>query len=98
MRRAKLDADEIIAAEKAKDERQQSRKRGFSKMRERDASHARIRNLAGQDVIMQWNIPDENRDEGVAYLNIPDGLFALKVGKETAVFDAEEFRRSLRWV
>jgi hypothetical protein len=98
MKRSKLTAEEIFKAEKAKDDRVESRKRGFSKMEERDASYRKLRNYKGGEVVMQWHIPDERREEGIAYSGVPEGMFILKSEKETLVFDAEEFRKALRWV
>lgn len=99
MRKGKLTSDEILAAEKAKDDRVQSRKQGFAKMKERDAGWARFSN----GVIMRWHVPSSWSEEihGVRTLtgnHIPEGCFILKVGKQEEMFDAEEFRKSLRWV
>lgn len=99
MRHAKTDVEEIVNAEKAKDARQHSRKNGYSMMDLRDAPFARLHNYNGnKDVIMEWHVPKEQREEGLGYSGVPDGMFTLKIGKELAVFDAEEFRRQLRWV
>lgn len=98
MRHAKVDAEEILKAEKAKDDRQRSRKNGYSMMSQRDAAYARLRNFNGGDVIMQWHVPKEQREDGLGYSGVPDGMFSLKIGKELVVFDAEEFRKYLRWV
>lgn len=83
MRRSKLTEDEILKAEKAKDDRQHSRAKGFSKMKERDAGVAQLSN----GMYMLW--PPR----------APEGKFVLKRPCEQGeIFDAEEFRRNLRWV
>lgn len=91
MRKSKLTAAEIQAAEKAVEERKQSRKSGFDKMKERDLGHARLHDYnRSEEVWMHWGFDDT--------------LFRLEIkgGKNhpalELVFDAEEFRRSLRWV
>ncbi len=86
MRKSKLEEDEVLKAEKAKDDRKQSRSLGFSKMRERDQKHARIRDLKqGKEVWLHWGF------------NNKDFMLEIK-GGHTIVVDAEEFRRWLRWV
>ena len=99
MRKGKLASDEIYKAEKAKDDRQRSRAKGFGKMRERDAGYAQLSN----GVIMEWPIPgdwSEPSAEGIQTWTgnqIPEGMFVLKVGDRAVMFDTEEFRGSLRW-
>lgn len=98
MRSSKLSAEEILKAEKAKDDRKRSRGRGFSKMRERDSGHALLSNGAW----ISWNIPGEWSDEvnGISTFtgnNVPPGMFLLQIGNEKKLFDAEEFRKWLRW-
>ena len=87
-----------MKAEKAKDDRRISRNNGYSMMDQRDAPFARLHNFNGSDVIMEWHVPKEQREEGLGYSGISSGMFSLKIGKELVMFDAEEFRRSLRWV
>ena len=94
MRKAKADENEILAVEKAKDDRRRQRARGFKMMDVRDSGWNRFSN--GTEIL--WYVPEERREEGVAYMQVPDGMFVLKIGNKTALFDAEEFRRSLRWV
>ena len=93
MQKSKLTAEEILTAEKAKDDRVQSRKRGFAKMSERDRGWMRLSN----DSLIIWHAtPPEHLTENEfwAHPNIPEGMFLLD-GK---VYDAEEFRKALRWV
>lgn len=99
MTKTKLTTDEIIEAEKAKSDRVESRKRGHAKMKERDQGWVRLSN----GVLMEWSIPGGWSEEigGISVSignHIPEGNFLLKMGKETKLFDAEEFRRWLRWV
>lgn len=98
MRRSKVSAEEILKAEKAKDDRQRSRKNGYSMMSQRDAGWSRLRDYnGGRSVVMQWHT-DRELEPGEIRANIPDGKFTLLVNGELVAFDAEEFRRSLRWV
>lgn len=97
MRVGNLTHEEILKAEKAKDDRIRSRNKGFSKMHERDAGEARL----GNGVLMYWPVPDpEAPDKGIHVYprRVPEGKFVLKLGDESYLFDAEEFRRHLRWV
>lgn len=99
MKQSKLSGEEILAAEKAKDDRKQSRGRGFAKMDERDSGGAVLRDYnAGGPVLIYWHVPPERREDGVAYQHVPEGMFSLKVDNKIIAFDAEEFRRWLRWV
>jgi len=98
MRRANLSAEEILKAEKAVDDRRNSRKRGYSKMHERDAGFAHLSN----GVDMLWPVPEIWSEEvgGISTLNVskvPEGYFVLKLGEKTWLFNTEEFRRHLRW-
>lgn len=97
MRASKLSIDEIVKAEKAKDDRQRSRAKGFSKMHERDEGMVRLSN----GVLMMWPVPEPEYPDKGAHVyprRVPEGMFVLKLGDESYLFDAEEFRRSLRWV
>lgn len=94
MRRGNLSHEEIIKAEKAKDDRQRSRAKGFSKMRERDAGWGKLRDYArGSGVIMLWGFDHHADNSGVFKLVIDDGTREIEV-----VLNAEEIRRYLRWV
>ncbi len=97
MRTAKLSEEDILRAEKAKDDRKRSRRRGYAKMEERDAGTARIRNYNGSEVRMLWHIPEDRREEGLCYSGVSDGMFILEFAGKKLVFDAEEFRKWLRW-
>jgi hypothetical protein len=97
MRTSKLSIDEIVESEKAKDNRQRSRAKGFSKMHERDAGMVRLSN----GVLMMWPVPEpEFPDKGIHVYprRMEEGTFVLKLGNKTYLFDADEFRKSLRWV
>jgi hypothetical protein len=90
MRTDKLSAEEILKAEKVADDHKRGRAKGFEKMRERDANHGVLHEYIGKarEVHMLWGEP---------------GMFALDVrlyGDKSVVlvFDADEFRRLLRWV
>ncbi len=99
MRQAKLTQDEIMAAEKAVDDRQRNRNKGFRKMHDRDAGQHRFKN----GVVIEWPVPSAWTDEinGIATRignAIPEGKFVLKFNGRSVAFDAEEFRKQLRWV
>lgn len=86
MNTSKTTADEIEAAEKAKDERTQSRRRGFDKMKERDQNYAFIRDYnTSSPILVRWG-------------EYP-GKFIIgaKNRQKDLVFDAEELRKWLRW-
>lgn len=92
MRTSKLTAEEVVQAERSKDERVHSRAKGFAKMKERDAGVARLTN----GVVMHWG-----QQDGAFALTIPsyhEPGRSREVEPRMVVFDAEEFRRSLRWV
>lgn len=88
----KLSRDEILAIEKAKDERQRNRRKGFSMMTVRDKGWARLSN----GTAMLWH-SEAPLKPGEVRRNIPEGSFVLVMGGEERLFDAEEFRRWLRW-
>lgn len=96
-RKTKLSADEIAqldATEQSELERRATRNMGFEKMKERDLGYGRLRDFnGGKEVWMDWRMSQDAE---------ADQLFKLVVGtgydKITLVFDAEQFRRHLRWV
>lgn len=94
MRKSKLTAEEIEAAEMAADERKQNRKNGFSLADIRDRGWTRLSN----GVIMEWWVEKEKRQEYIAYPNIPQGKFMLTIDGRSVVYDADDFRKFLRWV
>jgi hypothetical protein len=105
MRRSKLTDADVLKAEQAKDDRKHSRLKGFAKMRERDAGRVRLSN----GVFMLWPVPDDGATgeieldrctvEVTTYPpSVPEGKFILELDGRKWLFDAEEFRRHLRWV
>ncbi len=97
MRRGKLTSDEVLKAERARDDRLRSRKKGFSKMHERDAGMAVLDN----GVVMHWPVVEpEFPDKGIHTYprRIPEGTFVLEIEGQNYLFNAEEFRKCLRWV
>lgn len=90
MQKSKMTTDEILAAEKAVDDRKQSRAQGFQMMDVRDQGTAVLSN----GVRIEWHVPKDRREDYVGYSGVPNGMFLLD-GK---VYDGEEFRRWLRWV
>jgi len=90
-------ADEIFEAEKAKETRQKHRERGFGGMKLRDQGAQVLSN----GVTMRWPVVDRDYpDDGVWVKprNIPEGKFLLEIDNKEIAFDAEEFRKWLRWV
>lgn len=93
-RKGELTAEEVLAAEKAVDDRKQSRNRGFSMMKVRDRGAADLKDYAGHSQVrIEW-----------AYNRHVDamGLFKLVIdrggNRNEIILDAEEFRKWLRWV
>lgn len=96
MRKGKLSFSEIEAAEKAKDQRTQTHRKGFAKMKERDSGWSRFNN----GTIMRWPTVEDKHEleEGETRMSpVPEGCFVLIINGQSALFDAEEFRRALRW-
>lgn len=93
MRKSTLTQEEVLAAEKAADNRRRSRKQGFDKMYERDQHWKRLSN----GVVMLWYVHPDQRPLGIAYENIPEDSFALVIDGKKYVFNLEEFRKWLRW-
>lgn len=99
--------DEIQMAEKAKDDQKRSRAGGFGLMNVRDKGYQRLSNA----VVMCWHVDKEAgkqvggyyRDNGewvelTTYpRDVPEGKFLLDIKGKILAFDAEEFRRFLRW-
>lgn len=95
-RYGRLTAEEINKAEKARDDRLRSRKKGFSKMHERDEGQALLNN----GVTMHWPVVEfDAPDKGIHVYprRVPEGMFVLEFDGQSYLFDAEEFRRYLRW-
>lgn len=99
-RTGKLTTDEILKAEKAKEDRKAHRAAGFEKMKERDAGYALILDRGSDTSIVQmlWGGSlSEEADNA--------GLFALEISpnkhnsnKIKLLINAEELRKHLRWV
>ena len=92
--------DDIVAAEKAADERKHKRGRAFRTMKLRDRGWAKVRDYnQNTEVIMHWHVPeDEDLEEGSVRKQVPPDRFLLIIGGKTYAFDTEEFRRAFRWV
>lgn len=99
---SKLTQEEILEAEKASEDRKQSRKLGFEKMYERDqvmkhlSAASRINNA---DIRMLWHVDPElvKLPVGGLWPNIAEDKFMLKIDDKEYYFDLDEFRRWLRW-
>jgi hypothetical protein len=94
MRKSKHSADEIEAAERAADDRKHSRGNGFDMMSVRDRGWGRLPN----GTVMEWWVEPGKRRDGIAYSNVPQGMFLLHTEKQDIMFDADDFRKLLRWV
>lgn len=93
MRKSKLTPEEAQAAEQAADQRKSKRSQGFSLMSVRDRGWQELSNGA----VIEWPV-DTPLEDFVPRRIVPDGYFLLTLGKESALFDADDFRRFLRWV
>lgn len=92
MTKKPMTSDEILAIEKAADDRRQNRRNGFELMDIRDQGWHRLSN----GVTISWHTPKPTGDNYI-WRYIPEGTFELQVNGEKILFDAEEFRRWLRW-
>lgn len=94
-RKSKLTASEIEEAEKASEERRQSRNLGFQKMYERDAVSRTLSN----GITMLWHVDPElvKLPAGGLWPTIPEDKFMLLIDGKEHYFDLDEFRKSLRW-
>lgn len=95
MRHTQLTQEEILAAEKAAEERKQSRKQGFTKMYERDSVMRRLSN----GVTMLWHVDPElvKTPAGGVWPNIPEDKFMLLIDGKEHYFNTQEFKKWLRW-
>ena len=55
----------------------------------RDRGYGRVLELGGADVVMLWNLSEKAEH---------DQTFKLIIGSKEYYFDAEQFRKYLRWV
>ena len=94
MRQSNLTADQIFEAEKAADDRKQTRKSGFAMAEVRDKGWQRLDN----GTVIAWPV-DVELNPGEARQFIPEGHFTIHTPKgESLLFNADEFRKWLRWV
>ena len=95
MRLGSHTADEMFAAEKAADDRRQSRKAGFDKMLERDSVMHRLSNGA----MMLWSVDPKQvkLQAGGTWPNIPEDKFMLVIDGKEHLFDTDEFKKWIRW-
>lgn len=89
MRKSKTTAAEIEAVELAADTRKRKRGEGFALMSVRDRGWKRLSN----GVLMEWQV-DRPLEEYEVRTHVPNGMFKLD-GK---MYDADDFRKYLRWV
>jgi len=94
MRKSKLTAEEIEAAELAADNRKKSRRDGFSLMAVRDRGIAELSN----GIVVRWPHKTKWSDEinGISTreTSIPEGTFMI----DNKLYDVDELQRFLRWV
>lgn len=92
MRKTKLSEEEVLAAEKAADDRKRNRANGFSLMNDRDRGFRTFDN----GITMLW--PTERElIPGEARTYVPSESFVLVVDGRNYLFDTEDFRKTLRW-
>lgn len=94
MRKAPKSEQEKLEIEAA--ERTDRRKGGFELGKVRDRGWGTLHDITGREVVMLWH-PVE-RLPGLAYDKVPDNHFGLVIDGKKVIFEAEEFRRLLRWV
>lgn len=90
--RTKQSAAEIEELELAENNRRQTRKSGFSLMSVRDRGWIKLNN----GVVLEWPVDRELLDGEVRSF-IPKGYFGMVTGDKKIIFDAEEFKKYLRW-
>lgn len=99
MRQGDLTYSEIEAAERAKDDRIRGRKNGYSMMELRDMGRRQLSN----GWVIQWPVEErfawgpETNGVKVRTNKVPEGKFELSKDGKAYLFDAEEFRKWLRW-
>ena len=93
MPKSKLTPEEIQEAEQLADKRRYHRGQGFKLMSVRDRGWQELSNGA----YIEWPTDAPLKDY-VPRRYIPAGHFVLTLGKESALFDADDFRKFLRWV
>ena len=86
MRQSKQTAQEIEQIERAEADQRSSRNRGLSMMEIRDRGWVNLSN----GIKMFWDAEDSP-------VMVPGNHFLLQVGGRRYCFDAEEFRKWLRW-
>lgn len=79
-------------------ENRDRRKTGFDLMPTRDKGAGFVHNELGNPVLIEWHIAPEKKIEGVPYPHIPPTHFKLTINGQSALMDADEFRKSFRWV
>lgn len=97
MRKSSLTQDEILEAEKAKENRKQKRAGGLGLAKARDAGSHELSN----GVTIKWHVPRPVFPDDGIYVypaEVPDGKFVLTLDGKNELFDGEEFRKWLRWV
>jgi hypothetical protein len=88
MRKSQTSALDLEEQELAEHRQKESRRGGLSLVELRDRGWARVREVKGREATFIWGVKDDLAAEN---------LFKIKVGKEEYIFDAEEFRKYLRW-
>jgi hypothetical protein len=97
VRKSKISAEEIEEIEFAEFDRRQVRGKGLDLMSVRDRGWGHIRDHRGRALTMSWHV-NAPPQEGIARNNIPPGMFMLEGDGIRVMFDADEFRKFLRWV
>ena len=88
MRSSQTSALDLEEQEFSKERQKHSRKGGLSLMEVRDRGYGKVYEMKGNDVTLIWGVRDDLAHEN---------LFKLKIGRQEYIFDAEEFRKFLRW-
>jgi hypothetical protein len=90
--RAAIEKEEI-----SEYEQRELRGSGYALMHVRDRGYGTMRDANGKEVVLEWFIRDELREDGKPYRNLPPNHFAIKVGSEEVVLYKEVFQKIYRW-
>jgi len=96
MRQTNLSAAEIADMDDSK--RREDRNRGLKAIPIRDRGYQKLSNGVG----FYWHHPKRESEEvngitTIATPKVPDNHFGVEIDGKMTVFDAEEFRKWLRW-
>lgn len=90
---------QAIRKEELKDFKQKElRASGYYLRHDRDRGWGAMQDITGKEVVLEWHIEEELREEGKAYSNVPKTHFIINAGGQQLILDKETFRKIYRWV